>query len=138
MVQAVRAKSAARARIAESTAPRLHHVQIAIPPSREDEARRFYGELLGLRELPKPKNLAGRGGVWFKLGEHELHLGVQEDFAPALKAHPAVMLGDLLSVRARLDAAGATTSEDEPLPGYDRCYVNDPFGNRVELLQPKS
>lgn len=121
-------------RRAEIRLPALHHVQIAMPPGREDEARAFYGDLLGLRELAKPANLAVRGGCWFALGEHELHLGVEQDFRPARKAHTAIQVVDSEQLKARLTAAGVATREDEPLSGYSRFYAEDPFGNRLEFL----
>jgi catechol 2,3-dioxygenase-like lactoylglutathione lyase family enzyme len=116
--------------------PRIHHVQVAIPAGGEDRARAFYGDLLGLREIAKPANLAKRGGCWFETGNLQLHLGVDAAFIPARKAHVAFAVDDLAAVRARLAAAGIATVEDEPLPGYGRFYVDDPFGNRVELLMP--
>ena len=125
-----------RRRGADNTLPSLHHVQVAMPPGREDEARAFYGNLLGLRELAKPANLATRGGCWFALGRHELHLGVEQEFRPARKAHPAIHVADLDMLKARLAAARVSIDEDEPLPGYWRFYARDPFGNRLEFLQP--
>ncbi len=116
--------------------PAIHHVQVAIPAGGEDEARRFYGGLLGLAETAKPANLRGRGGVWFDTGSLQLHLGVDPDFRPAEKAHVALQVAGLAALRDRLAAAGYATTEDEPLPGFARCYVRDPFGNRVELLEP--
>lgn len=98
--------------------------------------RRFYGEFLGLPEIPKPGNLAGRGGVWFQTGNLQLHLGVDSGFVPATKAHIAYEVNNLHAVRDRLEAAGIVIVEDEPLPGFERFYVADPFGNRVEILQP--
>jgi catechol 2,3-dioxygenase-like lactoylglutathione lyase family enzyme len=118
------------------TSTRIHHVQVAIPCDGEDEARRFYGGLLGLTEIPKPGNLAGRGGVWFQTGNLQLHLGVDSNFIPATKAHVAYQVEDLDAVRGRLAAAGIAIVNDEPLPGFDRFYVTDPFGNRVEILKP--
>lgn len=118
------------------SSPRIHHVQVAIPPGGEERARRFYGTLLGLAEVPKPAALQARGGVWFATGNVQLHLGVDADFRPARKAHVALEVRDLQSLRAHLDEAGYRTGEDEPLPGYQRCYVADPFGNRTELLEP--
>ncbi len=115
----------------------LHHVQLAIPPGAEDEARRFYGELLGMDEITKPPELAGRGGAWFRSGELELHLGVEAGFRPARKAHPAIDVGDgsaLDELAERLSAAGAGVRSDGLLPGYRRFYVEDPFGNRLEFL----
>lgn len=118
------------------TRPTIHHVQIAMPAGGEERARQFFGGLLGLAELPKSENLSGRGGVWFATGNLELHLGVEADFRPARKAHVALRVTDLAGFRDRLGAAGHATTDDEPLPGYDRCYVADPFGNRLELLEP--
>jgi len=115
----------------------LDHLQLAMPAGREAEARAFYGEILGLPELTKPANLAARGGVWFALGTQQLHLGVEGDFRPAKKAHPAFLVRDLRRLRARLEQAGHKPYEDEPLAGYDRCYVADPFGNRLELMEKK-
>ncbi len=114
----------------------LDHVQIAMPRDGEDEARRFYGEALGLPELPKPANLARRGGLWFAIGGRQLHLGVEEGFRPARKAHPAFRVAGLAAFRARIVAAGHAPVDDEPLPGYDRFYLSDPFGNRLEFLEP--
>ena len=114
----------------------LDHLQLAMPRGREAEARAFYGGILGLRELAKPANLAVRGGVWFQLGTQQLHLGVEGDFRPAKKAHPAFLVRDLGALRARLKQNGYSPYEDEPLDGYKRCYVADPFGNRLELMEP--
>jgi catechol 2,3-dioxygenase-like lactoylglutathione lyase family enzyme len=114
----------------------LDHLQLAMPRGREAEARAFYGEILGLKELTKPSNLAVRGGVWFELGAQQLHLGVEDDFRPARKAHPALLVRDLPGLRARLERHGFRPYEDEPLQGYERCYVADAFGNRLELIEP--
>ena len=114
----------------------IHHVQVAIPAGGEDAARRFYGEILGLVEIEKPANLRKRGGVWFKTGSLELHLGVDAAFRPAKKAHVAFQVAGLAAIRERLTANGYATVEDEPLAGYNRFYVDDPFGNRTELLEP--
>ncbi len=114
----------------------LDHLQLAMPRGREAEARAFYGDILGLRELTKPANLAVRGGVWFQLGTQQLHLGVEGDFRPAKKAHPAFLVHNLAGLRARLEQSGFEPYEDEPLDGYERCYVADPFGNRLELMEP--
>lgn len=113
----------------------LDHVQLAMPTGGEDLARDFYVGLLGMSEVPKPPNLASRGGCWFQAGTAAVHLGVQADFRPATKAHPALAVDDLAALRASLATAGQTCTEDEPLAGYLRCYVTDPFGNRIELLQ---
>jgi catechol 2,3-dioxygenase-like lactoylglutathione lyase family enzyme len=112
------------------------HVQLAMPPGREDEARRFYVHTLGLAEQPKPPHLAVRGGCWFDAPGLRLHLGVEVDFRPARKAHPAVLVRGLAALRERLQIAGCTIRDDEPLEGYERFYVDDPFGNRIELMEP--
>ena len=116
--------------------PKIDHVQIAIPAGGEEQARRFYGALLGLEEIEKPANLRKRGGVWFMTGNLQLHLGVDPAFRPAEKAHVAFRVTGLAGRRGRLEAAGYTVTEDEPLPGFDRFYVQDPFGNRMDLLEP--
>ena len=113
----------------------LDHLQLAMPAEREAEARAFYGELLGLPELKKPPHLQVRGGVWFALGSQQLHLGVEKDFRPAQKAHPAFLVNDLGGLRARLVQHGYAPYEDEPLAGYRRFYVADPFGNRLEIME---
>jgi catechol 2,3-dioxygenase-like lactoylglutathione lyase family enzyme len=114
----------------------LDHLQLAMPRGREADARAFYGDVLGLAELTKPPHLAARGGVWFALGSQQLHLGVEDDFRPARKAHPALLVHDLRGLRGRLELHGFAPYEDEPLAGYERFYVADPFGNRLELLEP--
>jgi GNAT superfamily N-acetyltransferase len=114
----------------------LDHVQLAMPPGGEDIARAFYSGVLGLKETPKPANLARRGGVWFESGAVRIHLGVEQDFRPAKKAHPALLVRDLKALACRLQSANVTVITDEPLDGYDRFYAADPFGNRVEFLEP--
>ena len=114
----------------------LHHVLLAMPPNREAEARAFYQDVLGIPEVPKPSNLATRGGCWFERGALMLHLGVEPDFRPARKAHPALLVEDLPALVRRIAEAGFTVAVDEPLEGYERVFVNDPFGNRIELLEP--
>lgn len=114
----------------------IDHVQVAIPRGGEVAGRAFYGDVLGLREIPKPATLAGRGGVWFACGAQQLHLGVDPDFTPQRKGHPALLVAALGPIRERLAAAGAPVVEDELLPGYERIYAFDPFGNRLELLRP--
>jgi catechol 2,3-dioxygenase-like lactoylglutathione lyase family enzyme len=117
----------------------LDHVQVAAPPACEREARRFYGELLGLDELPKPEVLAGRGGAWFTCGPQQLHVGIAEDFAAARKAHPALRVTDVAELERlaeRLEYAGVAVRWDQDLPGVRRFYADDPWGNRVELLAP--
>ncbi len=113
----------------------LDHIQLAMPPGREEEACVFYAGLLGIPEAPKPANLARRGGCWFERGALRVHLGVEADFRPARKAHPAFLVGDLVALAAALAAAGHPVRTDEPLKGYKRAYVDDPFGNRIELMQ---
>ncbi len=116
----------------------IDHVQLAMPAGREAEARAFYADLLGITEQPKPPHLAKRGGCWFERGALKIHLGVEEDFAPARKAHPALTVEGLPALVAALKQAGHRVVEDEPLDGYDRVYVDDPFGNRIELMEPKT
>ena len=99
------------------------------------EARAFFGDLLGLVELPKSPPLAGKGGCWFGLGDRELHLGVEADFRPARKAHVALATDDLTRLRTKLSAAGYPIVEEVPIDGRDRFFTEDPFGNRLELLQ---
>ncbi len=115
---------------------RLDHVQIAAPPGCEEEARRFFGGLLGLAEIEKPAALQGRGGAWFALGEQQLHVGVEEPFEPARKAHPALRVppSHLDRLAERLAAAGVAVEWDGSLPGERRFYTEDPWGNRLELL----
>ncbi len=106
-----------------------------MPPHREDEARRFYRDLLCIPEKKKPPELAKRGGCWFERGSLKVHLGVEQDFRPARKAHPAFLVDDLSSLRRALEAAGCTIKTDEALETYDRIFVDDPFGNRIELME---
>ncbi len=115
----------------------LDHVQIAMPAGREAEARAFYTGLLGLPEKAKPPHLAARGGCWFENGAVTLHLGVDAAFSPARKAHPAFIVDDLPALAARLEQAGHRLAGDVPIEGYDRRFVDDPFGNRIELMQPR-
>jgi len=116
----------------------IDHVQLAMPPGKEAEARAFYEGVLGIPEVPKPPNLAKRGGCWFEQGILKVHLGVDNDFHPARKAHPAFLLDDLDALKAFLAAAGYAFKADEPLEGCDRIHVDDPFGNRIELMEPRS
>ncbi|WP_429133279.1 VOC family protein [Ensifer sp. 4252] len=113
----------------------LDHVRLAMPAGMEGAARGFYEGLLGLAEVPKPLNLAGRGGCWFERGEARIHLGIDPAFSPARKAHPALLVDDLSRFLLRLEAAGVPIMQDAPLAGCERCYVSDPFGNRIELMQ---
>jgi len=114
----------------------LDHVQLAAPPGCEDAARRFYGELLGLAELEKPEPLRARGGVWFRCGSAQLHIGVSADFRPARKAHPALAVAPtgLEALGDRLRDAGHEVTWDEAIPGVRRFYTADPWGNRLELV----
>ena len=113
----------------------LDHVQVVMPPGQEARARAFYGDVLGLVEEPKPANLVGRGGAWFRAGTLRIHLGVDSEFRPATKAHPAILVTGLQELAGRCKAAGFRVVADEPLEGFDRVYVFDPFGNRIELLE---
>jgi catechol 2,3-dioxygenase-like lactoylglutathione lyase family enzyme len=113
----------------------IDHIQLAAPEGCEEEARAFFAGLLGMREIPKPDNLRGRGGVWFQCGLQQLHIGVQRDFIPAAKAHPAFAVTNLAALRQRLEADGVPVRDDEPLPGAERFYASDPFGNRLEFLE---
>lgn len=115
----------------------IHHVQLAIPVGGEDDARRFYGEVMGLEEVPRPTALAARGGAWFRNGELEVHVGIDSDFAPATRAHPGFLVDDLDAMASRFSDAGIQVRPDSALPGYRRFYVDDPFGNRIEFLQPE-
>ena len=121
---------------------RLHHVQVSCPPGGEEDARRFYAEGLGLTEVAKPAELADRGGAWFRAYDDdtvvaELHVGIEEPFTPALKAHPALLVDDLMAVVGRLRALGFDVDERErdTFPGYVRVHAADAAGNRVEVLQ---
>ena len=114
----------------------LDHVQVAAPIGSESDARRFYGRLLGLPELEKPKALRDRGGVWFACGSHQVHVGVTDDFTPAKKAHPALRVrpAELDPMAERLIAAGSIVQWDNAIPDTRRFYTADPWGNRIELL----
>jgi catechol 2,3-dioxygenase-like lactoylglutathione lyase family enzyme len=114
----------------------IDHVQLAMPSGGEDDARAFYGALLGMEEVAKPPLLAARGGCWFQAGVVRIHLGVEAEFRPARKAHPALQVDGLRALAARIRDAGHRVEEDQQLDGHDRVFVDDPFGNRIELLQP--
>ena len=114
----------------------LHHVQLAMPRGREDEARAFFVGVLGMTERPKPPDMAKRGGAWFSSGAAELHLGVEDDFRPARKAHPALLVDDLAVLMEKCTAAGFEIVAADPLDGFSRrAFATDPFGNRIELLE---
>ena len=115
----------------------IEHVQLAMPPGLEQAAREFYQGLLGIPEVPKPPELAKRGGAWFESGPLKVHLGVENDFRPARKAHPAFIVEGLRELATTLQRAGYHVWKDQPLEGYDRLYADDSFGNRIELMEPK-
>ena len=112
----------------------IDHVQLAMPAGEEAKARAFYADLLGLTEVQKPPVLAARGGCWFERGPVRVHLGVEMDFRPAKKAHPALLVSDYDRFLARLSAAGVQITPDDANEGVRRCYIHDPFGNRIELI----
>ena len=116
----------------------IHNVQLAIPRNGEPQSRSFWGDVLGMQELDKPPVLAARGGCWFRGGDLEVHLGVEEPFAPARKAHPGVLVDGLPALARRLEQAGYPVTWDGEFPGHDRFYSADPFDNRLEFLQPHS
>ncbi len=116
----------------------IDHVQLAMPAGGEERATAFHEALLGIPRVAKPAHLARRGGCWFETGDVRIHLGVDSDFRPATKAHPALVVEDLRALVAKLASAGAEVISDQPLDGYDRVYVGDPFGNRIELMEPTS
>lgn len=113
----------------------IDHVQLAMPAGQEESARHFYRDVLGLFEKPKPADLAKRGGCWFETARVKIHLGVEQHFRPATKAHPGLLVSDLQAIIDRCVQHGFVIHRDAPLEGYERVYVNDPFGNRLELLQ---
>ena len=113
----------------------IDHVQLAMPAGEEDRARAFYARLLGMTEVPKPPpQLAKRGGCWFECGMVRIHVGVEDDFRPARKAHPALQCVDYDGLIAQLKAAGVAVTDDESISGVRRCHIADPFGNRIELI----
>ena len=115
---------------------RIDHILIAMPAGREEEARAFYAGILGLTEQIKPPQLASRGGCWFESGDLEVHLGVEKNFIPARKAHPAFIVDDLAGMVKKAEQASLRVTADEPIEGCDRRHVDDPFGNRIELIEP--
>jgi catechol 2,3-dioxygenase-like lactoylglutathione lyase family enzyme len=112
----------------------LDHVQLAMPKGREEDADAFYRDLLGFTVVPKPEPLAARGGRWYEVGDVHVHLGVDADFRAATKAHPALVVDDLDALAARLEVAGVTPRWEDDQPGMRHFYVDDPFGNRLELI----
>jgi catechol 2,3-dioxygenase-like lactoylglutathione lyase family enzyme len=114
----------------------VDHVQLAAPPGSEERLRAYYVGVLGMTEIPKPPVLAARGGCWFRAGAVQLHLGIEENFRAARKAHPGLRVTDIGTYAARLEARGATVTWDADLPGHRRFYSSDPVGNRLEFLEP--
>jgi catechol 2,3-dioxygenase-like lactoylglutathione lyase family enzyme len=112
----------------------IDHVQLAMPAGQEETARKFYAALLGMREIPKPAALLNRGGCWFESGLVQVHLGVEVDFRPAKKAHPAFKCTDYDGLVAKLRFVGVEVTEPADIPGVRRCHIHDPFGNRLELI----
>ncbi|MER5761418.1 VOC family protein [Streptomyces sp. NPDC002082] len=115
----------------------VDHVQLAAPPGSEERLRAYYTEVLGMTEIPKPPVLAARGGCWFAAGPVQLHLGIEEDFRPALKAHPGLRVEGIEGYADRLEARGALVVWDDNLPGHRRFYSEDPVGNRIEFLEKR-
>jgi catechol 2,3-dioxygenase-like lactoylglutathione lyase family enzyme len=120
-----------------STPIALHHVQVSCPAGGEPAARAFYAEALGIPEVAKPPVLAARGGCWFRGDGVEVHVGVEEGFTPAAKAHPAFVVADITAVADRLAGKNFPVAWDADFPGYDRFYTRDGAGNRVEILSPR-
>mgnify|MGYP000338636589 CR=1 FL=1 len=117
------------------SAPRwvaLDHVQLAIPTGQEEAARAFYVDVLGMTELPKPASMAARGGAWFSAGPFEIHVGAETDFVPARKAHPALTMRGLVDF---VERSGLDARWNDEIVGVVRCHVDDPFGNRIELIE---
>jgi catechol 2,3-dioxygenase-like lactoylglutathione lyase family enzyme len=117
---------------------RLHHVQVAIPAGAEETCRAFWSGVLGMAELEKPPALAARGGCWFRGGGLEVHCGVEQDFAPARKAHPGILVTSIEDLAARLEACGHEVTWDDDFPGHVRFHARDAVGNRLEFLEPRS
>jgi hypothetical protein len=113
----------------------IDHVQLAMPAGQEQTAREFFVGVLGMTETPKPESGAGVQGCWFVSGQVHIHLGVDPDFRPAAKAHPAIIIGDLTDLTSRLQAAGYPTTPGGELPGRTRAFAPDCFGNRIEWIQ---
>lgn len=114
---------------------RLDHVQLAIPEGGEGQARSFFVDDLGFKELEKPANLKKKGGAWFQCGDCQIHVGIDPHFLPAKKAHPAILVQNILSYRRQLETRGLHPRDEDPLPGAMRFYLDDPFGNRLEFLE---
>ena len=114
---------------------KIEHIQLAMPAGEENKARKFYGEFLGISEVPKPAILAKKGGAWFESGDIKIHLGADTNFVPSAKAHIAFLTQELDQIISRGRAEGMVIVSDEGLHGYDRVYIYDPFGNRLEFMQ---
>lgn len=117
------------------TFKRIDHIQLAAPNGCEEEARTFFTGVLGLQEIEKPPLLKKKGGVWFELGSYQIHIGVEEPFSPAKKAHPAFEVENLEALKMHLTEQQVSFKVDTELPGAKRIYINDPFGNRIEILE---
>ncbi|SIS39848.1 VOC family protein [Salimicrobium flavidum] len=117
---------------------RIDHIQLAAPVDGEDEAREFFEGALGMEEIEKPEALKKNGGVWFRFGNQQLHVGIEDPFTPAKKAHPAFEVDGLKEMMKELERKGVEVKQDDKLPGAERCYIHDPFGNRIELLEWKN
>ena len=113
----------------------IDHIQLAAPKGCEDQARHFFANILGLTEIPKPENLRARGGCWFQCGNQEIHIGVEEDFAPAKKAHPGLVVTNIADLKKTLKLHEIEWKEEPPIEGRIRIHVTDPFGNRMEFLE---
>ena len=113
----------------------IDHIQLAAPKGSEDIARNFFKSILGIDELEKPEELKKRGGVWFQFANHQIHIGIEEPFYPAKKAHPAFEIDNIEALKIHLNKNGIQVIEDENLPGAKRCFISDPFGNRLEFLE---
>lgn len=117
---------------------KIDHVQVAAPKGNEEQARKFYRDLLGMKEVEKPEPLKSRGGVWFEFGSFQLHVGVEEPFSPAKKAHPAFFVDGYEALRKQLESQSIEVKNDGSIPGVERFFVFDPFGNRLEFLKEGS
>lgn len=113
----------------------IDHIQLAAPKDSEAIAKNFFNRILGLQEIEKPEALKKKGGVWFEFGNYQIHIGIEEPFAPAKKAHPAFEIENLEALKAHLTKSNVHFTADTDLPGANRIYIHDPFGNRIELLE---
>ncbi|MGV3466709.1 MAG: glyoxalase [Heyndrickxia sp.] len=113
----------------------IDHIQLAAPKGCEEQARHFFGDILGLTEIPKPENLRARGGCWFQCGKQEIHIGVEEDFKAAKKAHPGLVVSNIADLKKTLKLHQLTWKEEPPIEGRERMHVTDPFGNRMEFIE---